>query len=74
VANGTYVMRRKAGSGLVDEKGVFTHVFERSHGGWLCINSQRTKLPEDTNAKGKKQSSAEETWHIPLFTKGEKDK
>jgi ketosteroid isomerase-like protein len=74
VANGTYVMRRKAGSGLVDEKGVFTHVFERSHGGWLCINSQRTKLPEDTNAKGKRQSSAEETWHIPLFTKGEKDK
>ena len=74
VANGTYVLRRKAGSAQVDEKGVFTHVFERSHGGWLCLNSQRTKLPEDTNAKGKRQSSAEETWHIPLFTKGEKDK
>jgi ketosteroid isomerase-like protein len=74
VANGTYAMRRKAGSGLVDEKGVFTHVFERSHGSWLCINSQRTVLREDSNAKNKKQSSAEETWHIPLLTKGDRDK
>ena len=34
-------------SGPVDEKGVFTHVFERVHGGWVCINSQRTSLRED---------------------------
>jgi ketosteroid isomerase-like protein len=74
VANGTYGMRRKAGSGQVDEKGVFTHIFERSHGGWLCINSQRTVLREDSGAKSRKQSSAEESWHIPLFTKGDKDK
>jgi ketosteroid isomerase-like protein len=69
VANGTYVMRRKTSSGQVDEKGVFTHVFERSHGGWLCINSQRTKLPEDTNAKSKKQSGTETPFHFPLITR-----
>jgi ketosteroid isomerase-like protein len=74
VANGTYVLRHKVGSAQVDEKGVFTQVFERAHGGWLCLNSQRTKLPVDTNAKSKKQSSAEETWHIPLITRGDKDK
>jgi len=53
----------------VDEKGVFTHVYERTRGGWLCINSQRTVLREDSNAKPKKQSNAEMPFHIPLFTK-----
>jgi ketosteroid isomerase-like protein len=67
VANGTYVIHRKAGSSPVDEKGVFTHVFERSRGGWLCINSQRTKLPEDNNKK--KQSGPETPFHFPLFSK-----
>jgi ketosteroid isomerase-like protein len=74
VASGTYVLRHKAGSGQVDEKGVFTHVFERAHGGWLCLNSQRTKLPEDTGGKSKKQSNTAEPFHIPLFTRGDKDK
>ena len=35
VANGTYVLHHRASSGQVDEKGVFTHVFERAHSGWL---------------------------------------
>jgi ketosteroid isomerase-like protein len=72
VANGTYVMHHKAGSAEVDEKGVFTHVFERVHGGWLCINSQRTRLPEDTNPKHKKQSNDEMPFHIPFIGKGDK--
>jgi len=67
VANGTYVLRHKVGSAQVDEKGVFTHVFERAHGGWLCLNSQRTKLPVDANAKGKKQSGTETPFHFPLI-------
>lgn len=66
VANGTYEMRHKTSSSPVDEKGVFTHVFERSHGGWLCINSQRTKVFEDNNPK-KKQSGQETPFHFPLF-------
>ena len=73
VANGTYVLHHKAGSAEKDEKGVFTHVFERAHSGWLCINSQRTLLREDSNAKPKKQSSAEMPFHIPLFSKGDKN-
>ncbi|MGA9672500.1 MAG: nuclear transport factor 2 family protein [Terracidiphilus sp.] len=72
VANGTYTLHRKGNSGQVEEKGVFTHVFERTHGGWLCINSQRTLLREDSNVKQKKQSNAEMPFHIPLFTKGDK--
>ena len=46
VANGTYVLHHKVNSAELNEKGIFTHVFERAHGGWLCINSQRTVLRE----------------------------
>ena len=67
VANGTYVYHHKASSGQVDEKGVFTHVYEHVRGGWLCINSQRTSLRSDSTTKAKKQSSAEMPFHIPLF-------
>ena len=70
VANGTYQMHHKVGSAQVDEKGVFTHVFERARGGWMCINSQRTKLPEDTNPKHKKQPNEENPFHIPFIGKG----
>jgi len=72
VANGTYTLHHKVNAAEVDEKGVFTHVFERVRGGWLCINSQRTVLREDNNARQKKPSSAEEPFHIPFFSKGDK--
>jgi len=69
IANGTYVFHHKVNTAQVDEKGVFTHVFERVHNNWLCINSQRTLLRADSNAKPKKQSNAELPFHIPLFSK-----
>jgi ketosteroid isomerase-like protein len=72
VANGTYELRRKVGSSPADEKGIFTHVFERKHGGWLCINSQRTVLRTDSNGKSKKQSNAELPFHVTLFGKSDK--
>jgi ketosteroid isomerase-like protein len=73
VANGTYSLRHTAGSHPVEEKGVFTHVFERTHGGWACINSQRTVLREEASGKQKKQTTAAEPFHIPLFSHSEKD-
>lgn len=74
VANGTYVFHHKAVSGPVDEKGVFTHVYERIRGGWVCVNSQRTLLREDASGKKKKQASeAEMPFHIPLFSKSDKN-
>lgn len=72
VANGTYLLHHKASNGVVDEKGVFTHVFERVRGGWVCINSQRTSVRADTAGKQKKQSTAELPFHIPLFSRGDK--
>lgn len=71
VANGTYVLHHRASSGQLDEKGVFTHVFERAHSGWVCINSQRTVLRED-GGKNKRQSNAELPFHIPIFGKSDK--
>lgn len=75
VANGTYTLHHKAASGPVDERGVFTHVFQRVRNGWVCVNSQRTVLREDNpNArqKKKKASDAELPFHIPLFSKSDK--
>jgi len=72
VANGTYTLRHRVNGSEVVEKGVFTHVFERVRNGWLCTNSQRTALPIASTAKPKKQSTAEEPFHIPFFSRGEK--
>lgn len=77
VANGTYSFTHKGTSGQVEEKGVFTHVFQRQHGNWVCLNAQRTLLREDApgkaaKTKAKSQSKAELPFHIPLFSKGDK--
>ncbi len=72
VANGTYTLRHKVNAAEVDEKGVFTHVFERVHGGWLCTNSQRTVLREDASSKQKRQSTTDSPFHIPFLTRGDK--
>ena len=72
VVNGTYTLHHRVNSGQVDEKGIFTHVFERARGGWLCINSQRTVLRQEPGSKQRKASTGEEPFHIPLFSKGNK--
>lgn len=72
VANGTYTLHHRVNVAEIDEKGVFTHVFERVRGGWLCINSQRTVLRQDASGKQKKASTAEEPFHIPFFSKSDK--
>jgi ketosteroid isomerase-like protein len=76
VANGTYSFTHKGTNGAVDERGVFTHVFQRQHGNWVCLNAQRTLLREDgpgkSKAKSQGKSQSELPFHIPLFSKGDK--
>lgn len=75
VASGTYSYKHKANGTEIEEKGVFTHVFQRVHGNWLCVNAQRTALREDTPGKAKAskpKSNAELPFHIPIFSKGDK--
>ena len=76
LVNGTYILRRKQSGQTVDEKGIFTHVFERTRSHWQCINAQRTVVVEQPLQKGKpanmasKKGSAELPFHVPLFHKG----
>jgi len=73
VANGTYMLHHRVNGQPVDEKGVFTHVFQRVRGGWLCVNSQRTVLRTDSGGKQKQKkqqsSTADEPFHIPFLSK-----
>jgi len=72
VANGTYTLHHKVNGTPVDEKGVFTHVYERVRNGWLCINSQRTFLRQDNSNKKSRPTTASEPFHIPLFGRSDK--
>jgi len=73
VTNGTYTLHHRVNSAQVDEKGVFSHVFERLRGGWVCVNSQRTALKQDGGNPKQKKQQASEPFHIPLFSKGDKE-
>ena len=75
IATGTYTYRHKGATGEMLDKGVFTHVFERRHGQWMCISSQETAVASESssakpNKKSKSHSQAEMPFHIPFFTKG----
>lgn len=78
VVNGTYLLRHRLDSGqVVSDKGVFTHVFKRQRGGWMCVNAQRTQVAEDSNSKKKKRMDKKSTagtlpFHIPLLGGGDK--
>ncbi len=72
VVNGTYIQRRKTVSDTLEERGIFTHVFQRVRSNWLCINSQRTSVAEESAAKQKlsKKSNADLPFHVPFLFKG----
>ena len=72
VVNGTYITRRKTGSDTIEERGIFTHVYNRSRNHWACVNAQRTAVVDLTPGKQKTQqkSDAQLPFHIPLFHKG----
>ena len=77
VANGTYSYLHKVNGGMTEEKGVFTHVFQRQHGNWVCLNAQRTLLRSEVPGKAKVKAAkakgeAELPFHIPLFSKSDK--
>jgi hypothetical protein len=72
VVNGTYITRRKDGSNSLEERGIFTHVYQKVRSNWLCINSQRTLVAEEAGAKQKtaKKSNADLPFHVPFLFKG----
>lgn len=72
VVNGTYITRHKNGSETIEERGIYTHVYQKVRSNWLCINSQRTLVAEENSAKQKtaKKSNADLPFHVPFLYKG----
>lgn len=73
VVSGTYIVKYRTGSSVKEERGIFTHVYNRSRMHWACVNAQRTAVLDLTPGKQKadqKKSDASEPFHIPLFYKG----
>jgi len=74
IVSGTYIVKSRATGGLKEERGIFTHVYNRTQRHWACVNAQRTAVVElagnKQKASAEKKSSAEEPFHIPFFHKG----
>ena len=72
VVSGTYIIRVRANGNIREERGIFTHVYNRSRMRWACVNAQRTAVVDLTPGKQKaqKKSDAPEPFHIPLLYQG----
>ena len=53
IIDGTYAVTTKLNGIQRAEQGVFTHIYQRTHGTWMCVQSQRTAFPAQSN-DGKK--------------------
>ncbi len=87
IVEGTYVLRLKEDNRVRDERGVFTHVWQRARNTWGCVSAQRTSVVDQiessrrgaeragaADAGAQKNSDAEAPFHIPLLYKGAKTK
>ena len=73
LVSGTYIVKFRTNGGVREERGIFTHVYNRSRMHWACVNAQRTAVVDLTPGKQKtaqKKSNAEEPFHIPLLYQG----
>ena len=76
VVEGTYQLAwRESSDHTRDERGVYTHVYERLHNTWTCINAQRTAVASEAedgkkkNVSARKKSGAELPFHLPLLSR-----
>lgn len=75
LVDGTYIERTKLNGVQHEERGIFTHVYQHVREVWVCVQSQRTAVVEQSNEKkksAKKKSDAELPFHIP-FTRQNSD-
>jgi ketosteroid isomerase-like protein len=76
VVSGTYIAKSRTNGNVREERGIFTHVYNRAGNHWACINAQRTAVVDLKPGKQRvsKKSDASEPFHIPLFYKGAQSK
>lgn len=73
IVDGTYILHYRAGTHAIDERGVFTHVYQQARASWVCIHAQRTAVfdqAEDKQKQPGKKSNTAVPFHIPLLYKG----
>jgi hypothetical protein len=74
VVDGTYIVKGKLNGVTREDRGIFTHVYQRARGTWVCVHAQRTAVVEQSDQKAAKtpakKSTAELPFHIPLIHKG----
>lgn len=73
LVSGTYIVKVKSNGNVREERGIFTHVYERARNHWACVNAQRTAVADLTpqgKPKTQPKSNASLPFHIPLFHKG----
>jgi ketosteroid isomerase-like protein len=72
IVSGTYIVRYRTNGSQREERGIFTHVYNRQRNHWACVNAQRTSVVDLTPGKQKTQqkSNAPLPFHIPLFHDG----
>jgi len=76
VVSGTYLLRHRVNEKPVTDKGVFTHVYQRQRGGWMCINAQRTLVSENAGSRNgheKDSKSSNASFHVPFLGRGDKN-
>ena len=66
IAQGTYTLRRKAGDKAEEERGIFTHVYQRVRDTWQCVNSQRTVVREQAAPLKAGEKKSEMPFHVPF--------
>jgi ketosteroid isomerase-like protein len=73
LVSGTYIVKWRVNGNMREERGIFTHVYNRSRMHWACVNAQRTAVVDLVPGKQKtaaKKSNAPEPFHIPLLYQG----
>lgn len=51
IVDGTYAETTKLNGIRRSEQGVFTHIYQRLHGTWMCVQSQRSAFPPQANTQ-----------------------
>ncbi len=57
IVEGTYVMRLRDNERTRDQRGIFTHVYQRSRNSWSCVSAQQTAVVDQLES-GKGRASA----------------
>lgn len=69
LVSGTYIVKFRQDGKAHEERGVFTHVYQRARNHWACVNAQRTAVVDLTPGKAQKNQQKSEMFHFPLFHK-----